>query len=137
MYAAKSNASFQPLLVMLFFYDMVQDYTSDKLDEEVPEDWQEQIKALVPAPNSTSLNPIVNEVVKTAVYSELYNKITSTDTVEQYGVEVKTYADLMEVYRLMSAEYMDAVLKAGLSAIGYSVDDHPLIKKKMKKHLVK
>ena len=135
MNAAKSNESFQPLLVMLFFYDMVQDYTSDKLNDPVPENWQEQIKALVPAPNSTSLNPIVNEVVKTAVYSELYNKITSTDTVRQYGIEVNTYADLMEVYRLMSAEYMDSVLKAGLSAIGYSVDDHPLTKKENEKAL--
>ncbi len=125
--AAKSSTAFQPLIVMLFFYDMVQDYTSDKLDDAVPENWQEEIGNLVPAPGSSSDNPIIQQVVGTAVYKELYDKMTTTDTVDKYDVEVKTYADLMEVYRLMSAEYLNTVLEAGLTAMGYSTE-HPLTK---------
>ena len=129
MNAAKSNEAFQPLLVMLFFYDMAQGYISN------PANWQNEFRTLAPAPDSSTSNPIINKVIKTDVYKELYNKITTINTVEKYGIEVQTYDDLMEVYRLMSAEYMDSVLKAGLTAIGYSTDDHPLTKVENEKAL--
>ncbi len=127
MSTAKANESFQPLLVMLFFYDMVEEQTRANTGKDLPENWQDQIKAMVPEPGSGT--GTVVKVTNSAVYKEIYDRFTSKDIGKKYEIEVKTYDDLLEVYRLMARDDLDVVLKAGLTAIGYDTTSQLITKK--------
>ena len=129
---AGSSSSIKKLAIMLFFYNWAEQYISQRgQDTALDEGWQTEV---IPTPitdeDATSGNDVADAVLESDTYKEIYDEATSDMLEEQYGQDLNTYSDLMDIYRLIAGKYMSNVLRAGLEAIGYSGEDlenHPLI----------
>ncbi len=117
---------------MLFFYNWAEQYISQiGGDTDLSEDWQTEV---IPTPITeegvTSGNDVADAVLGSDTYKEIYEEATSDSLDVQYGTEINTYSDLMDIYRLIAGKYMENVLRAGLESIGYTgeeLENHPLI----------
>ncbi len=128
---AGSCSSIKPLAVMLFFYNWAEQYVESKgADTPLSDAWKTEVLPTPAADGATTGNAVADEVLGSDTYREMYDEATSDTLSEEYGVGVATYGSLLNIYRMIAGKYMDNVLRAGLTAIGYTGDaleQHPLI----------
>lgn len=127
--AASSYA--KPALVMMFFYDWVEQYADEKGDDTgLPENWEEEI---LPDPVSTEEgnstgNETADNFLSSEEYKEAYDQAMSINLSDQY--ELSTYGDVTKVYKEMLVSYTSKMLADGLRATGISeeeVQSHPML----------
>lgn len=128
---AGSCSAIKPLAIMLFFYNWAEQYVESKgADTPLSDAWKTEVLPTPVADGATTGNTVADEVLGSDTYREMYDEATSDTLSEEYGVGVATYGSLLNIYRMIAGRYMDNVLRAGLTAIGYTGDaleQHPLI----------
>lgn len=128
---AGSSSSLKPLAVMLFLYNWAEQYIDGKgQDTLLFGNWRAELLPAPVAEGETTGNEVADEVLNSDTYREIYSEATSETLAADYGIALNTYGDLMRIYSRIAGKYMDAVLRAGLGAIGFSgerLEEHPLI----------
>ena len=128
---AAASTYAKPALVMMFFYDWVEEYADQNGEEtQLPENWEEEI---LPDPVSTEEgNSTGNETADTFLgseeYKEAYDQAMSINLSDQYDME--TYGDVTKVYKEMLISYTSQMLADGLRATGISEEEvkaHPML----------
>lgn len=134
MQGAVSCKSIKPLAVMLFFYSWVEQYvdqtTAVSETTTLSDDWKD--KVMLPEPvtgeEDKTGNDTADKILGSDEYKDIYEAATSENLAEQaaqYGIDIdsiKTYGDLLDLYKQIAGKLMKDVLTDGLKAMGYSDD---------------
>lgn len=126
MSGAKDSSASKPLLVLLFFYDWVEQYVQQKgWNTPLETDWSEEV---LPNPDESTGDETLDAFLGSEEYEQAFEGVTDSNLTEQY--QVSTYGDLVNLYKSFGTQYMYQTLKDGLTAAGFSgeaLEGHALL----------